>query len=478
MGGEAGGGESRLAEEFLARAAASGATTLVGGCVDVAEGGLPLGPFVEALRDHVRGLDDPGGEQDGGAELVRLLPGLSELPAEPAPALGASSQARLFELALGLLGRLAQRRPLVLVLEDLHWSDRSTRDLFAFLVRNLRAERIVLVATYRSDELYRGHPLRPFLAELDRGRRITRLDLPPFTRAELAEHVEALLGAPPQRALVDSVFERSQGNAFFAEELVSIESEEARRELPPMLRDILLVRIESRSAAARELLRVVAAGGGRVPERLLAAVSQLSEPERDEALREAVEHRLLVPAGGDVYAFPHALLREAVYPELLPGERNRLHAACGTALATQPEFAGSEDVSALLAHHWYAAHDLPRALAASAAAGRAAERRSGFAEARGHYERALELWSRVDDAEARTGLDLMALTLRAAEAANLAGDHGRGAALIRGALPDARDATAAGLLWERLGRFLWAAGDSLTALEAYEEAERLVPPEP
>ena len=179
-----GSGRRRLAEEFVARAAAAGATALVGGCVDVEEGGLPLGPFVEALRDHARGLDDASRAQlltPGGEELARLLPDLGEPAGRAAPAIGASTQGRLFELALGLLGRMAAERPLVLVLEDLHWSDRSTRDLLAFLVRNLRAERIVLVATYRSDELHRGHPLRPFLAELDRGRRTCRLDLRPFT---------------------------------------------------------------------------------------------------------------------------------------------------------------------------------------------------------------------------------------------------------------------------------------------------------
>jgi DNA-binding CsgD family transcriptional regulator len=482
LGGEAGVGKTSLVETFAARANATGVTALAGGCVDVEAGGLPLGPFVEALRDHARGLDAAGREQlltPGGVELARLLPELGEPVAGPAPALGGSSQGRLFELALGLLGRMAADRPLLLVLEDLHWSDRSTRDLLAFLVRNLRAERIVIVATYRSDELHRGHPLRPFLAELDRGRRTCRLDLRPFDRSELAEHMEQILGARPERALVESVFERSQGNAFFAEELVTLEGGTAGRELPPMLRDILLVRIESRSAEAREVLRVVAAAGPRVPEQLLAAVCQLSELQRDEALREAVEHRLLVPAGEDVWAFRHTLLREAVYQELLPGERGRLHAACGSALAAQPELAGGEEAAAAdLAHHWYAAHDLPRALAASVAAGQVAERRSGFAEARAHYERALELWNRVADAEARTGLDLVALTLRAAEVANLAGDHGRAAALIRVAMADVDEATAAGLLWERLGRFLWAAGDSVTALEAYEEAVRLVPPAP
>ena len=293
----------------------------------------------------------------------------------------------------------------------------------------------------------------PFLAELDRGRRIdAHRPAPVQTARSWPSTRRASSARRPERALVESVFERSQGNAFFAEELVDDRERGRRRELPPMLRDILLVRIESRSAAAQELLRVVAAGGGRVPERLLAAVSELSEAQRDEALREAVEHRLLVPAGEDVYAFRHALLREAVYQELLPGERNRLHAACGAALAAQPELAGGPDAAAAdLAYHWYAAHDLPRALAASVAAGRVAEQRSGFAEARAHYERALELWDRVADAEARAGLDLVALTLRAAEVANLAGDHGRAAALIRGALADVGDA-------DRRGAAVGAAG--------------------
>ena len=195
------------------------------------------------------------------------------------------------------------------------------------------------------------------------------------------------------------VFERSQGNAFFAEELATIQSEGARRELPPMLRDILLVRIESRSAAAQELMRVVAVGGARVPERLLATVSRLSETERDEALREAVEHRLLVPAGEDIYGFRHALLREAVYQELLPGERNRLHAAYGDALAARPDLAA---VMRRPPPIWRTTgtrrttcrgRSRPRSRRLGRPSSAPASRRP-----RAHYERALELWDRVADA--------------------------------------------------------------------------------
>ena len=367
----------------------------------------------------------------------------------------------------------------MLVLEDLHWSDRSTRDLLAFLVRNLRAERIVLVATYRSDELYRGHPLRPFLAELDRGRRAAGSTCARSTARSWPSTSEAVLGARPERTVVESVFERSQGNAFFAEELVTIRAR-ARRELPPMLRDILLVRIESRSAAAQELLRVAAArrrararaaaGGGLAAVRARSATRRCARPSSSACS---------VPAGADVYAFRHALLREAVYQELLPGERNRLHAACGAALAASrswpaertrpPPISPITGTRPTICRARWPRRSRPAGWPSSARASRRPARTTSARSSCG------SAWRTPRPAP---GLDLVALTLRAAEVANLAGDHGRAAALIRGALAEAGEPTGAGLLWERLGRFLWAAGDSVTALEAYEEAVRLVPAAP
>jgi len=105
--------------------------------------------------------------------------------------------------------------PLILVVEDIHWADRSTRDLLAFLARTLRAERII-IATHRTDEVFRGHPLRTFLPELYRARAVQRLELRPFTREEVADQLAAITGARVATQLVDSVFERSEGNAFTA----------------------------------------------------------------------------------------------------------------------------------------------------------------------------------------------------------------------------------------------------------------------
>jgi predicted ATPase len=177
VGGEAGVGKTRLVAELAARCAADGTRVLVGGCVPVGEGALPYAPIVEALRalladlgaDAVRGLVGPSWP-----EVARLLPALG------APdRIGLSdqaAQARLFELLLGLFGRLSGQGPLALMVEDLHWADRSTRDLLAFLVRNLRRERVLLVVTYRNDEPGQQQ-LGPYLAELDRAGRVERLEL-------------------------------------------------------------------------------------------------------------------------------------------------------------------------------------------------------------------------------------------------------------------------------------------------------------
>ena len=483
IAGEAGVGKTRLIEEFLARAKAVGAVGLVGGCLDLEEGRLPFGPFIEALRPRMRELEPAAREELaalGGEELAPLLPEL-EPREENRRTTATVAQGRLFELILSFLSGLASADPLALVFEDVHWSDRSTRDLLAFLARNLRGERVQLIATYRSDEVYRGHPLRSLLVELERNRRVQRIDLEPFTRDEVGEQLAGILGDNVDTKLVDSVFERSQGNAFLAEELVAAGARSAD-DLPPALRDILLMRSERLPASAQELLRVVAVGGRLVSDRLLAVVSALEESERLEALREAVSHHVLDSSGFAGYAFRHELVREAVYHELLPEERSRLHMAYGEVLSADPELASDPDtVVGDLARHWFAAHDLPRALAAGVEAGGAAERRSGFAEAQMHYERALELWDQVRDAEARTGLDRIELHRCAAEAANLAGDCGRAAALVRRAIAqlDAEaDPVRAGVLWQRLGRFLWAAGDGEAAFQAYEQAERLVPPEP
>ena len=490
LGGDAGVGKTRLVEEFTRRCREQGARVLTGGCLEVGDGGLPYGAVTEVLRELAEEVGLPELRRLAGEnarELQRLAPRLR--PADqsvgegPGIALDASSQLRLFEALLGLVGRLAADGPMVVVLEDMHWADASTRDLLMFLAHNLREVGVVVTVTYRTDDLHRQHPLRPVLGRLLRGDTVERVDLAPFERDEVAQLVEGILGDTPGPELLERVFERSQGNAFFAEELVA--AGEARdADLPDSLREVLLVAIDGLPVGVVEVLRVVAAAGGAVRHSLVTRVVALdsNRPDAgdlDGSLRVAVERGVLVAdAAAGTYAFRHALLSEAVYSTLLPGEVGRLHSALARAIEADPGLA-SRSAAAELAHHWQVALDQPRALFASLEAAREAEAIAGVAEARRHVERALELWAHVEDVEERTGMDFPALTRWAAELSYLAGDPGRAAALQEQALADANaDLAEQAVMLERLGRFRWVAGDNERAEAAYAQALRLMPPDP
>jgi len=306
---------------------------LQGGCVPVGNGGLAYAPIIQALRvlpaelgvGATRKLIGPSWP-----ELTPLVPPLGQLVSGPP---GQAAQVRVFELLLGLLGRLSVQTPVVLVVEDLHWGDQSTRDLLAFLVRNLRRERMLLMASYRSDEAGRAW-LGPYLAELDRGGPVQRLELPRLDRAQTAAQLTGILGAAPAAGLVAGVFARSEGNPFFTEELLGA-VRAGWRELPPTVRDLLRGRVEALSEPARQVLGAIAVAGRQVPHQLLAAITGFDDQQLIQALREAVDHQLLLTRPGeDGYDFRHALLGEVVEADLLPGERTRLHAACAQALAS------------------------------------------------------------------------------------------------------------------------------------------------
>jgi DNA-binding CsgD family transcriptional regulator/tetratricopeptide (TPR) repeat protein len=489
VGGEAGVGKTRLVDEFARRCRAEGARVLVGGCIELGEGGVPFAPVIQALRTVLRTLEPETARRWIGhdhTELARLLPELGGPPAGDGQAVGpelTSVQGRLFELLLDLLERVAGERPTVLVVEDLHWADQSTRDLLGFLVRGLRRPGMLLVLTYRADELHRRHPLRPFLAELERIGWVERVELERFDQAELIAQLTGILGEPPDADLVDEVFERGQGNPFFTEELVAASAAGLSGQLPPTLRDTLMARIETLPDRTQHLLRVAATAGREVEHEVLAEVAGLPEAELFDALRQAISAYVLVADNErEAYAFRHALVQEAVYGELLPGERVRLHAAYATTLAAREDHDGCEQVAAAaqLAHHWYAAHDLDRALPAAVRAGLAAERVYAYAETQRQFERALELWQRAPGVHPDFGLDRVDLLGRAAEAAFRVGSADRAVALVRTALKEVdtqAEPLRAGVLTARLAHFLRTSGKQ-GAFAAYDEAIRLVPPEP
>jgi DNA-binding CsgD family transcriptional regulator/tetratricopeptide (TPR) repeat protein len=478
VGGEAGVGKTRLIAELAARGITDGNRVLTGGCMPVGDGALPYAPIVEILRSllsqigagTVRELVGPSWP-----ELARLLPSLGEPDRTILPDLAA--QARLFELLLGLLGRLGEQAPLVVVVEDLHWADRSTRDLLVFLVRNLRRERLLLVISYRNDEPGQQQ-LGPYLAEMYRSGRVEHIELPRLDQVQTEAQLAGILEAAPAAGLVEAVFARSEGNPYFTEELLAV-VRAGSGELPTTLRGLLRGRVQTLPDPAQQVLTVVAVAGRRVSHQLLAAVAGLDDEQLVGALRAGVAGQLLVTRPGrEGYDVRHALLREVIDADLLPGERARLHAGLAQTLTEQPELAdGLPAVAAAeLAAHWDAAGEPTRALPASIQAGLAAERAHAYPEARRHYERALQLWERVRD-PGSAGLDRVELLTRAATAAAFTGAVEHAVELVDDALgqvnADAEPVRAAVLL-ARLGDYRRAGGDEVGALAAFEQAELLL----
>ncbi|MER6621227.1 AAA family ATPase [Streptomyces sp. NPDC000931] len=399
VAGEAGVGKTRLVEEFAAAARRRGAIVALGGCVEIGADGLPFAPFSTALRQLRRELPDQLAAAASGQEeeLARLLPEIGTAAREVRR--DEQGMARLFELTARLLERVTAEHTVVLALEDLHWADASTRHLLAYLFRTLRTGRLVLLATYRSDDIHRRHPLRPLLAELDRLRTVQRVELGRFNREEVHRQIAGIIAREPDADRVDDIFERSDGNAFFVEELAVASDEGCCTGLTDSLRDLLLVRVEGLPESAQRVARIVAEGGSTVEDRLLAAVARLTEDDLIEALRAAVNASILTPAPDrDGYRFRHSLVREAVSDDLLPGERSRLNRRYAEALEADPTLVPADERVTRLASYWYYAHDAAKALPAVLDASVEARRRHAYSEQLGLLDRAMELWDAVPDA--------------------------------------------------------------------------------
>jgi DNA-binding CsgD family transcriptional regulator/tetratricopeptide (TPR) repeat protein len=449
VAGEAGIGKTRLASELAARARAVGFEVLLGRSIDLVGTELPYQPFVEALGP------------------------LGALPRVDSQAVG--SQLRVFQETLALLFDRAAAAPLLLVLEDLHWADTSTLDLVVFLAHNLHNRRVLLLGTYRADELSSAARVRRLAERVRRSGSALGLELGPLQREELTALLAARADADLPAALTDAIVVRSEGNPFFAEELLAAAGDQ-NGALPRGLRDLLLQRTARLDPATQSLLRLAAAAGRDVGYPLLRAVAALPEREVRESLRRAVEHGVLVAeqATGS-FRFRHALLAEAIYSTILPGEREELHAWLADELARSATAAPAE-----LARHWAAAGRTAEALAASVEAARQAETVFGLAEALAHLERALALWHAVPDAAELVRLDLVELCSWAAELASQTGAAPRAVELTRRAieLVGEEDPPRSALLHERLGAYLYATGANEAGLAALQRAVELVPAQP
>jgi predicted ATPase/DNA-binding CsgD family transcriptional regulator len=479
LGGDSGVGKTRLVGELEARLGGNPETeTLVlrGEGVEQGDGELPYAPLLSALRPVIRTHHPALDALTSGsrAQLAAILPALDD-GRQRAERADTGGQLRLFEAVLELLDLLSDSTLVVLVLEDMHWADQSTRTLVTFLARSLRQERLALILTYRRDELHRRHPLRPLLGELERLERAHRIELEPFDRKELSEVLADILGGPPGEALVSRLFDRSEGNPLYTEELLAA-GLDGRGPTPQSLRDAFLVRIERLSAAAQRVARAIAVGRA-LPEGTLSVVCGLQRGQLALALREALAEQVLVTDEDERFCFRHALLREALYDDLLPGERGDLHLALAAALenGAGSDDAGSDDVAitSAIASHYTAAGDQPAALRSTINAATAAERVLAYGEAAELYERALELWPRVSPEKRPDGFDRPELLSRAARSHGMHRDRGRGETLLREALRELdpeRDRVRYAALLARLARTIWSLNRGREAVETGEEA--------
>ena len=471
VGGDAGVGKTRLIRDAEEHVRERGALVLRGECLALS-GDFPYAPIVGALRDAGPGtlaaaLGHLTPESRG--EIGRLVP---EITAQLGGGESRLNQGRLFELLLALLRHLGDEAPVLFVVEDGHWADASTRDFLSFLASNLTSERVVVVVTYRLDALTPDHPLRVQLSELRRCEHVFSLTLEPLAATEMQLLIEHITGAPASVALVDEIVARSQGNPFFAEELLAARAGGEGSLLPVSLRVALLVRCQGLPADALTLIRTLAVVGRPARHEQLGAMARVEEPRLSAALRAALDaHVIACRAQDDRFEFRHALVREAVCDDLLPGERAALHRAVAETLAATGAGAASE-----LAFHWDVAGEPMRALAAAIQAGLQAEKVYASAEARQHFERAARLWNECEPDPAALRLDRVELLRRAAEAARLMGDWDSAVARCGEAvdLVDAgEEPLRAALLHERLGEYLlW---DDEAALVCYSRALRLLP---
>jgi len=480
LGGESGVGKTRLVRELENRLAdRDDVLFLRGEAVEEADGELPYAPLIGALRPLVRSRAPALQELGRGsrAQLAALLPGLDEEPAI-ADRNDPGVQVRLFEAVLELLDCLSSERVVVLTLEDMHWADRSTRMFLDFLARSLRRERLLLLLSYRTDELHRRHPLRSLLAELERLDQVRRLELEPFDRDEMAEAMCDILGEPPRAQLVDRLYGRSEGNPLYTEELLAA-GLDGRGAAPQSLRDAFMLRIERLSDNAQAAARAISAARA-LDEELIAEVTGIEPDALNAALREAVAEQVLVAGEDGRLGFRHALLREAMYDDLLPGERGELHLSLAVAYEARAALEDDQglELSSSIAYHYATAGDQPAALRATVQAALAARELHAYGDAADLAERALDLWPRVPGANELIPLDHIELLTLAAAAQRVAGDRGRAETLLNLALreldPEADPRRYSALL-DDLSRIQWTLNRGLEAVSTAQRALELLP---
>lgn len=487
VAGEAGMGKSRYLAEAAAVVTAPSTPdapldrevrVVQGACIELAGGSIPYAPVIEILEGLASDADEARRAMALG--LIEDLGGAGT--AEDAPSTVEQGRASRFGRMRDVLATIAAERDLVVIIDDLHWADVSTLDLIRYLSRSLRQAPIAFVLAYRSDAVHRRHPLHAWLAALERSTPVERIDLRPLDEVAVSAQIEAITGAAPDRSLLAEIVAIAEGNPFHVEELVA--SGPTTR-LTPTLRAVMLARIDDLERSTVDVLRAAAVIGRDWDERLAAAALGIEAPAVRPALREATAQFVIEPSpDGRRYRFRHALLREAVYDELLPGDRVDLHRRIADALVAEPRLAapGPAAAAAERAHHLAASQQSAAAFAAYVEAGRTAQAASAWAEALKAFERALELESHPEVAAiALDVIDPVAIRRSTAVMAFMAGRPRHALETLREAVAMARERRDRAEVAELLARIAYIAsecGEWAEMERAAEEAYASAPPEP
>jgi tetratricopeptide (TPR) repeat protein len=481
--GDAGIGKTRFVSEGLAQAAAGGMSVISGGCLPLAEK-LPLLPVADAL-DGLSRLD--GGATFEAAlaaapayvrpEVSRLLPQLAAGEPGPTGPMEGWRYERLFAGVAELLGGVARRSAVGLLIEDVHWADAATLDFLTYLVRVGRGGAVSVVVTCRSDEVPLDAAVAGWLTHVRRDAGVQEIRLGPLSHEEVTDQVTALVGASPPAALVEEVYARAEGHPFFTEQLVAAAAADLDGllpesvGLPARLAELLVARAARCSAYARAVLNALAVAGRPLTEDMVGEVTGLDQDPVLAAARELSAARLLAAPASGGHRLRHALLAEAVAAELLPGERVALHERVARALGT----AGGKELAAETAGHWAAAGRSGEELQARLAAGRAAEHVFAYADAAAHWQRAIELCQAEPSADLGDGIDGPYLYIRAVDALEACGDRVRAGVVAEEAyrrFADYPDPSTAAVIHLRAG-FLRALKSPAAGLPLMEEALRL-----
>lgn len=420
--GEPGIGKTRLLEELCVRLAGLGRLPIIVRCLPLSNQ-LPMLPLTELLRClHARdgGLLVKSVLEDCsdyvGEELVRLLPDLGATSRGPSEGW---ERERMFAALAAFWEAAAAGQGLVAVIEDLHWSDSATLDFLTYLLS--RSERLGLVLTARPVQPGHGVSVSSWIA--DTGSRLRRLVVPKFTEEETASLARTLTGAVPSAATSGRLWSRTDGNPFFAEQLVAAGLEGAERGMPDELAELLRARVFATGPEQRRIVELLAVAGRPLVEDELAEITGYGVMQVRHDVRALTVAQLVRPDSSGGYTTRHMLVAEAVVDGLLPAERQQLHAEIAGVLAQRDE----ADLAAEIADHWQIANWSREELPARIAAAEHAELVLGFLDAARHWTRSFELAERAG-AEEAAGLALRGMTawqLTGVEEAGVeVGEHG------------------------------------------------------